>query len=51
MGYIRQKLRGILGKSMGYIWDIIDKFLNNWICEAKIEGYIRKTMGYIGLRL
>ena len=29
--YIRQKLRRIMDKSMGYLWDIIDKFLNNWI--------------------
>ena len=46
MGCIKQKLRNILGKIKGYIWqklwDIFGK--NYWIYWAKTIGYI---MGYI----
>ena len=65
IGYIKQKLRNILGKILGYrklklwdiIWDIFDKNLMGYIFKAM--GFIQKnyglyraeTMGYIGLRI
>ena len=41
MGYICQKLRGILGKILGYVRDIIGNIF-------KLLDIFGKTLGYIG---
>ena len=60
MGYIKQKLKDIFGKIVGYIWNKLwDIFATLWdifglkfklnygIYLVKIMGFFSKNMGYI----
>ena len=52
IGYIKQKLREILGKRLGYIWQtVLDIFEKLWDIFGKTMGHIGQKYGIYWARI